>query len=250
MKIFEISALSRSGHHSIKNWIIKNHIGFQIGWDYKFTVANGTGFYHLGEANHDIPLSLKFIKEAKNEIDFLLCSYEDASWDYTILNEDRVFSGPYNLDLQKEFEFEHVGKIVLIRDFYDNLSSRVKSNQKQIFQKWNENQPHLFKVDGVFINRWKNLARACVKNQVSYLKFEDWLFDEVTREKFLFDNFGLKDRYKLDGIRGTQSSFGKVENLQKRYEDLELSDEIKDLIYKDSELHYLIGALGYEYKKI
>ena len=29
-----------------------------------------------------------------------------------------------------------------------------------------------------------------------------------------------------------------------------IPEEIKDLIRKDNELHYLIGALGYEYKEI
>jgi hypothetical protein len=249
MKIFEITALSRSGHHSIKNWIIKNHIGFQIGWDYKFTVATNTHFYHLGEANHDIPLSLKYIKENNSTIDFLLCCYEDTFWDYTILDSRQVFMGPYNLNLQNELNFDHVGKVVFIRDFYNNLSSRLKSNEKQIFTKWNEDKPHLFNVGEKFIERWKNLARAAVNNQVSYLKFEDWLTNQEIRENFLFENFGLKDRYKLTKIQGTQSSFGDIENVDKRFEGLVIPDETLDLISKDSELHYLIGALGYEYKK-
>ena len=81
------------------------------------------------------------------------------------------------------------------------------------------------------------------------MKFEDWLTNQEIRENFLFENFGLKDRYKLTKIQGTQSSFGDIENVDKRFEGLVIPDETLDLISKDSELHYLIGALGYEYKK-
>ncbi len=66
MRMYETMALSRSGHHSIKNWIIRNLIGFQIQWDYKMINASGTDFFHLGEANHDIPLSFKFLNDYKD----------------------------------------------------------------------------------------------------------------------------------------------------------------------------------------
>ena len=72
MKVYETMALSRSGHHSMKNWIIRNLVGFQIEWIYKMTNATGTNFYHLGEANHDIPLSFKFLDEFKDKIDTII----------------------------------------------------------------------------------------------------------------------------------------------------------------------------------
>jgi hypothetical protein len=138
-----------------------------------------------------------------------------------------------------------------LRDFYNNLTSRIKSNQREIFTKWDSGEPHLFKVDQVFIDRWKNQARACVENKVSYLKFEDWLFKPETREKFLFENFGVRDFYGIEGIKGSQSSFEKNdESYTERYKGVEIPEETKELIMQDSELRYLIESLGYDYKNL
>ena len=38
-------------------------------------------------------------------------------------------------------------------------------------------------------------------------------------------------------------------NFNQRHLQIDLPEETKELISRDSELHYLIGALGYEYKK-
>jgi len=56
--------------------------------------------------------------------------------------------------------------------------------------------------------------------------------------------------YGIEGIRGTQSSFVENKDLEKRFEQVEIPEETKEIIRKDSELHYLIGRLGYEYKSI
>lgn len=242
-------ALSRSGHHSIKNWIIKNLVGFQITWDFKLVNAIGTGFYHLGEANHDIPLSFELLEKHKEDINYLMVNYEDAPWNYTIFEEERIFKGPLT-NGYLNYNFNHLGRVVFIRDFYDNLSSRIKSNERQIFTKWNEDKPHLFKVDEVYIERWKNQARACVQNKVNYLRFEDWLYNQEVREKFLMENFNVKDRFGINEIHGTQSSFVEKGDVTKRKTMVELPEELKEKIRQDNELHYLMGRLGYEYIKI
>jgi len=246
MKIYETMALSRSGHHSIKNWIIRNLIGFQIEWIYKMINAGGTNFYHLGEANHDIPLSFRYLEESKENIDTIIVNYEDAPWNYTIFNEDRIFKGPLSLEKRKEFNIEHKGRVCFIRDFYDLLSSRIKSNNETIFTKWDTSDPHLFKVDGEFIVRWKSHATACVENKVSYLKFEDWITNKDVRDRFIFETFGVRDQYGLNGIRGSRSSFSTHNNLQQRHKELVLSDEMKDLIKSDSDLKHLISELNYK----
>jgi len=245
MKVYETMALSRSGHHSMKNWIIRNLVGFQIDWVYKIVCAQGTRFFHLGEANHDIPLGFEYLTQFKNDIDTIIVNYEDAPWDYTIFNEDRVFKGPLNLEKKEEYNIEHKGRICFIRDFYDLLSSRIKSNQETIFTKWNNNEPHLFKIDSEFIERWKSHATACLENKISYLKFEDWITSKEIRDKFIYENFGVRDRYGLDGIVGSRSSFGKLNNLTERHKELKLTDEMKDLIDSDKDLNYLISELNY-----
>jgi len=250
MKIYELMGCSRSGHHTILNWLIMNHIGMQCEWRYKMNIMSNTGFHILSEANHDIPLGHKFIREAKDNIETLFVGYEDTPSDYTIFNEDKIYRGPLNLEYKKQYDIEHKGRMILIRNFYDNLSSRIKSNEKEIFKTWNSGNPFLMDVAENFIYRWKSQARHCVEKKSSFLKFEDWLKNKEVRDKFLFDNFGLKDMYGTKEIKGTQSSFGSIENVTKRADSVEIPDETKELIRKDSELHYLMGALGYEYKSI
>jgi hypothetical protein len=250
MKVYETMALSRSGHHSMKNWIIRNLIGFQINWDYKLVNAFGTNFYHLGEANHDIHLSYKFLDECKNNIDTILINYEDAPYDYTIFNEDRIYKGPLSLEMRNHYNIEHKGRLCFIRDFYSNLSSRIRANERAIFSKWDTNEPHLFKVDKTYIDRWKSHANACVSNQVSYLKFEDWMVNKVVRDEFIYQTFGIRDHYGIEGIKGSISSFETWNNVESRHHELNLNDEMKDLIVYDRDLNYLIDELGYDKIKL
>ena len=46
------------------------------------------------------------------------------------------------------------------------------------------------------------------------------------------------------------NSFGTFNGVTKRDEEFPIPEDVKDLIRKDNELHYLIGALGYQYKEI
>lgn len=250
MKVYESMGLSRSGHHSMMNWIIKNLIGFQLGWDFKLTNATGTNFFHLNEANHDIPLSLQYINDVKEVAEVLFINYEDTPSNYTILNENRIFSGKFSIQTAREFNVQHENRIVFIRDFYNNLTSRIRANERNMFKKWNNDNPHLFEVGQIFIDRWKNHAKACLNNQVHYLKFEDWLENKDLRDKFLLECFGVKDRYGIENVNGTSSSFNTQENLNHRYLEVDIPQNIKDAIIKDSELHYLIGRLGYEYREL
>lgn len=250
MKIFEFVAHCRSGHHSILNWIIVNKVGFQYDWKYKLAALAQTGLYHLSEGNHDIPLSFQFLEENLENIDTLFVGYEDTPWDYTIFSEDNVYRGPMSLTNQKKYKFNYQGRIILIRNFYSNLASRLKSNENKMFAKWDEPIPHLFDVGQYFIDTWKNQARACVENQVKFLRFEDWLKNKDVREKFLLENFGLKDIHGIENIEGTRSSFEGRQKVLNRFEEIEVPEEIKELIRKDSELNYLIGKMGYDYVKI
>lgn len=250
MKIFEFIANCRSGHHSIYNWIIRNKIGFQYGWEYKFAALGDAGLFHLSEANHDIHLSFKFIEESLPNIDTLFVGYEDTFWDYTIFSDDNTFRGPQSLKDYKKYSMDYQGRIIFIRNFYSNLASRVKSNENKLFGKWDDTGLHIFDTGEKYIERWKSQARACVENKVIFLKFEDWVKNKKVREDFLLNNFGLKDIYGIDGIEGTRSSFEKRDKVLSRIEEIELPEETKNLIRNDSELHYLIGKMGYDYIKI
>jgi len=249
MKVYEILALSRSGHHSVVNWIIRNTIGFQCDWTYKLTELGTTGLFYLNEANHDIPLSFQFVEEKKDIIKKLYLNYEDTPGNYTIFNNDNVFRGPLSMSINGVNNTEFLGRVIVIRDFYNLLASRLKSNENKMFKKWNDNV-HLLDVGEQYIYRWKSQVRACINNNTPYLRFEDWLNNREIREEFLFKNFGLIDNFGTDGVFGTRSSFGSHEGVQDRSKQVEIPEKMKELIRRDNELHYLIGALGYEYKEI
>ena len=247
MKIYEILALSRSGHHSVVNWIIRNTIGFQCDWKYKLTDLGGTGLFYLNESNHDIPLSFKFIDERKEDIKKLYLNYEDTPGDYTIFNNNNTYRGPMSMKYENS---DFSGRVIIIRNFYNLLASRLKANENKMFGKWNNDNLHMLEVGEKYIYRWKSQTRAALLNNTPFLKFEDWINNKEVREKFLYDNFGLIDYFGTEGIEGTRSSFGDRKDVLKRDGSMEIPEEVKDLIRKDTELHYLIGALGYEYKEI
>jgi len=249
MKIYEILALSRSGHHSVVNWIIRNTIGFQCEWKYKLTQLGSTGLFYLNEANYDIPLSFQFVDEKKEIIKKLYLNYEDTPGDYTVFNDDNTFKGPMSMSIKGIDNTVFEGRIIIMRDFYNLLASRLKANENKIFKKWNDNL-HILEVGEHFIFRWKSQAKACLYNNTPYLRFEDWLNNKEVREEFLYKNFGLIDNFGTKGIFGTRSSFGSHDGVHDRSKQMKIPDEIKELIRKDTELHYLIGALGYDYKEI
>lgn len=250
MKLIETVGLSRSGHHAVLNWVISNLVGFQIEWKYKMTYLTGTNVYVLDEANHDIPLGYHFIEKFIEKIGTLIVSYEDAPSDYTIFREDKVFQGKLSLNYKQNYNIEYVNRFLVIRDFYDNLISRLKANEKKIGKEWESGKEFIFKTDELYIERWKNLARHCVENKISYIKFEDWLESDNIKEKFLYDVFGIKQIRSSESIKGTISSFDKNNHSKKNYDLNIIPENIKDLIIKDNELHYLIGKLDYQYKKI
>ena len=212
-------------------------------------IIGGNGLYQLNCANHDIPMAIDLYNEFKGQYKELMISYEDTHWDYTIFNESNNFSGKLSLN----FKGEDVGnykRIVFIRNFYSNLASRLKSNENKSFKTFEGKKVVLFDVTENFIWRWKNNARACLNNKVNYLRFEDWLNEPEIRKRFLNEVTGLNEIYDNQGIIGTTSSFGDIKNVANRDKEMNIPEEIKDLIRKDNELHYLIGALGYEYKEI
>jgi len=250
MKVFEFVANCRSGHHSVLNWIILNKIGFQYDWKYKFVVLGDTGLSHLSEANHDIHLSFQYIEENLNSTETLFVGYEDTEWNYTIFTDDNIYRGPQSLRDTKKYKMDYQNRVILIRNFYSNLASRLKSNENKMFGKWDSQSLHIFDTNEYYIQRWKSQARACVENKVKFLRFEDWLKNKKVREDFLLDTFGLKDIHGIENIEGTRSSFGERKKVLSRLDEVEIPEETKKLIREDSELHYLIGKIGYDYVKI
>jgi hypothetical protein len=250
MKIYEILGMSRSGHHTVVNWVIKNTMGIQCDWNYKLTQLGSNGLFFLNEANHDIPLSFEYLREKKGIIKKLYLNYEDTPGDYTLFNNENEFRGPLSISIDGFTDTEFSGRVIVLRDFYNLLVSRIKLNENKKSGNWVGDRDFILEVGEKFIFRWKSQVRACLYNNIPYLKFEDWLNNNKVREKFLYENFGLRDIYGIKNIRGTTSSFGSHDNVNNRFEQYQLPEDLKELIKKDTELHFLMGAIGYQYKEI
>jgi len=66
----------------------------------------------------------------------------------------------------------------------------------------------------------------------------------------LLSKFGVKEQFDNTNINGKHSSFGNSKDYLNRFDPNLIPEEIKMLIRKDNELHYLIGKLGYNYVEI
>ena len=94
MKIFEIFGLSRSGHHAVINWMIKNVCGHEAEMKWKLDLLNGKGVTYINEANLDVEITLEYIKEQSQNTKFLFLSYENCDLNFSVLNSQRQYYFP------------------------------------------------------------------------------------------------------------------------------------------------------------
>jgi len=248
MVLYEINSLSRSGHHSMINWLILNLTGHQIDWEWKLTDVASTGLFHLNDAGKDKNMSFELITQHKERIQEFIVSYEDHFPEFTIFNNHNKFDGKLSLKLLNS-NLSSNKRIIFIRDFYNLLASRYQQNQKQFLVDIN-GDPWKLPVETHFINLWKSHAKQCIENKSFFLKFEDWVGSKSKRNEFLLQVLGYGEVFgNTQNIKGTQSSFQNT-LVNNRISEVDIPLKIKNLVNQDSELHYLMGALGYEYKKL
>jgi hypothetical protein len=246
MKILEVFGLARSGHHAMINWVLKNLCGEESPMEWKLSILKN-GMVYINEGNLDKDATLKYIEEQKDILRGLLISYENCVTNFTILNNNEVYSGPLSINNKNLEEFSNNYRIVFIRNFYDNLASRIKSNENNL-SKDREGNFIPWNVDEKFIEDWKNHAKEIINEKCVSLKFEDWLSSVNIRNNFMTRIIGHGEIYD-NKVKGTQSSFND-KDVYDRISKVNIPEKTRDLIRKDSELHYLIGKLGYDYKKI
>jgi hypothetical protein len=246
MKIIEIFGLARSGHHAITNWIIKNLCGDECAMNWKLNIMKN-GLFYINEGNLDEELTLKYIEDQKDKIRVLIISYENCPLDYTVLNDKRKYDSFLSINNPNVINFSQNYRIMFIRDFYDNLASRIKSNELNL-KKSREGVIIPGETGQQFIDLWKSFANSYNTNGFLSLKFEDWLNSKTTRNLFLEKITGYVEIYD-NNVKGTHSSFGDDKVLD-RIHQINVDDETIRLVENDNELHYLIGKLKYGYKKI
>ncbi len=246
MKILEIIATKRTGQHAIISWIVKNLT------DMNLTLKNDKGSIKMeyindkviywNDTNNDQDFGMKLFQESHlyGKLQNLIVNYEDVNVNYSFFSTNEIYKGSLSYNRFENIDVEYGKRLILIRDFYNCLASRYKQRKDSIFS---------HDVGQNFINLWKDNAKFVIKNPKMSLKYEDWLNDDEKRKQILFDFFNIEERHTPNKINGRESSFDD-KNYNKRFEEVDIPEETKELIRKDSELHYLIGKLGYDYKNI
>jgi hypothetical protein len=250
MKIIETIGNARSGHHAMLNWIISNLCGQQVqNWGaYNMTHLNNSTLSIFDEVNYKPELNLNWLKDQEDHKTVIL-NYVDAFPNYTLLyGVNNVFKGPYAYNKNLGFTPEYKGRILMIRDFYSNLLSRLKGNKVELQKIVTDtgsvtDETFMFDVSSHFIDVWKSQAKACIENQISFIKYEDWMYNKEIRQNFLWDNFQVKEQFNNANIKGTNSSY---EIGEKRNNIELLPNSLKQIIKEDKELHELVKILGYK----
>lgn len=241
MNILEIIAARRTGQHAIISWIVRNLTDMQLrlqdeGGAFKLEYVNKKLVF-WNDANCDQEFGLNLYRELGwgKGLENLIINYEDSKHNYSFFCENEIYKGPLSYFRHNDINVKNGQRLLLIRNFYNCISSRYNSKTKP-------------RIDEIFINTWKDNAKYAIKNPLLSLKFEDWLSNDEKRKQILYDYFRIYERVDPTQVSGRLSSFDN-KNYNDRY-DSNLPENIKELIRKDTELHYLMGALGYEYKEI
>lgn len=238
-ELIEISAPKRSGHHAFMGWIVKNLYGLQpdFGWKLEFVMNSGLWIWNDVTDFEDHGKNL-FFNALNDSLKVLMVNYEDEDPEYSFFNSSLIYHGPKYFDKFSNFKIIGSNRIYFIRNFYDCLSSRIIQTKNKI---------HPMEFRKKYIEIWKKQAKVVLKNPKNSLRYEDLILDLPICESFLFDNFGIQQRFKIRDVRGRISSFGDDKNYLNRFDISLLDNDLIEMIKGDNELHYLFGKLGYEY---
>lgn len=201
--IIQLYGLRRSGSHAILAWLL-NNLEYQYG-------KSKVGFIN------DAPVTGNFFEQYlqmfKEKFDAFIITYEDT-------------------ELQTSFLDENHHKLVIIRDIYNMIASRLKRNTKDT------------QVDENIVKLWLEYANA------EPFKYEDFLLDKESRDnmchKLQITNYDYTEKVMSNG---NGSSFIGVKldekiNYLNRYKMIEFPSSTLDLL-KAPEIEQARLKLGY-----
>lgn len=242
MKIIEIFANRRSGHHFFMSWLVSNLSGIKdskiknlnkITWITDKICHYNDATYHAFFDEEKVKYELKKIIDKKPE--YLLINYEESDI-YNSLNCEGSLIESYKPK-----------KIIFIRDFYNTMASKWKvsnTDLKEFYFGFEKNEQIMENI-----KYWKIMAKNYLMEGNEGIKYEDLLNNQQRRVDFLKNNFKVKEKFTPDNFKGTKSSF-ESKNYNERYREVNFSENFIRLAQEDDELNYLIGSLKYDFKKL
>ena len=240
--LIEISAIKRSGHHAMMGWIVKNLYGLQpeFGWKLEFVANSGLWIWN-DVTDYEEHGNELFFNRLDKTLKVLMVNYEDVNPNYSFFHSSSIYHGPRYFEKYENISIKNSKRFYLIRNFYDCLSSRRKQTIDNI---------HPIDYKKNYVDIWKRQAKAVLENPKNSLRFEDLVLDLPVCEEFLFNHFGISQKFRIDEVKGRNSSFGDDKNYMNRLDQSSLEEDLIEIIKNDNELHYLIGKLGYKFKAI
>lgn len=241
MKIIEIQAIRRSGHHAFTNWLINNLLDTDgsIGYcNEKYNVINDGEILWVNEAEYDLNQTKKVISEVKPNYAFLtyevfLYKYNNDSKPHVKDNINSLLLTPY---LEQKWGVTKAINFSFVREFWNNFASLFT-----LFPFYQEGN----KIDEV--QQWVNYYKASLKYnfKTNGGLFDLWIQDEKYANNIL--NYLINKDNKLNPLSttGTKSSFKNskltVENLLSRKDLITFPDWFMDMVNTDKELLDLLN---------
>lgn len=236
MKVIEVFANRRSGHHFFMSWLVSNLTGEKDNKikDLKKITWVGDDLCHYNDATYHAFFDLKKVKNELNDIilkkpKFLIINYEEGRLFNRINSSDSLLTKI------------NTTKVVFLRDFLNTMASKWKSSNTVMYEHY-----YGFKNKGVIIENveyWKMMAENYMYNKSTSLTYEDMLSNKTNRINLL-SNFGVEETIKPSELQGTLSSF-KTNNFNERYKEVDFSDTFKEVVSDDHRLNSLISRLDY-----
>ena len=236
MKIIEVFANRRSGHHFFMSWLVSNITGERdtkikdlnkITWINDKVCHYNDATYHAFFDEQKVKSEIEEIIEKKPE--YLIINYEESDI-YNKLNSEGTLLHQYNPT-----------KIVFIRDFLNTMSSKwaVSDTDLREFYFGFKNKVHIIEN----INYWKRIANNYLNKNTIGFSYED-LLDNTNEKEIFLNKLGLIETIKTQDIKGTKSSF-KTSDFNQRFKEVNFSEDFKEISKNDHELNHLISKLNY-----
>jgi len=227
LKIIEIYATRRSGHHAFISWLITNITNQTHDFNKHLnSVEKFNNLIHINDALFNKQIAKKTFIDNKNMTPIFLLNYEENDISESIV------------------ENEKTEKVIFIRDFLNVMASKIAAPNMQGMYGGLEDENTI--KENIFT--WKRLAKQFINTDLYKIKYEDLISDNDYRNNFLLNLVGIEDSYDPLNLKGTNSSFTNnydPSELNNRYKKVNFSENFKRISVEDKELNFLINELNY-----